>query len=291
MKWELTGGVAAVTGGASGIGRALARRLHQEGMSLALADVDAAGLEETASLLSSATGRVSTHLVDVADPKQVERFVAEVAQKHGRATLLVNNAGVSLTGAAQDTSIDDIEWLMRINFWGVVYGVKFFLPLLRREPHAHIANVSSIFGCIAPAGYSAYCASKFAVRGFTESLRRDLASASIGVSCVYPGKIRTGFERRGRVARSAASPAEDAARAQIEKDAGSTSSASYAADRIVDGIKRGEPRILVGRDAVWLDRFQRAFPVHYDSFLAPLRKARKLVSKSPWRRAAQTDVS
>lgn len=271
--------MAVITGAASGIGRALAERLSQESMSLAIADVDAAGLAGTAHRLV-ASQSVSTHVVDVADPNRVEKFAQEVLRDHGRATLLINNAGVALLGTVQETSIEEIEWLMRINFLGVVNGVKSFLPVLQREHHAHIVNISSIFGIIAPAGNSAYCASKFAVRGFSEVLRHELEDTAVSVSCVHPGKIRTGFAQRARIARSSVEQSQSTPNGSGNHSNGVTSSAEKAAARIVTGIKNREPRILIGPDAIWLDRFQRAFPVHYERILRPLRELRKIVWKT-----------
>ncbi|MGH9767370.1 MAG: SDR family NAD(P)-dependent oxidoreductase, partial [Blastocatellia bacterium] len=189
--------VAVVTGAASGIGRALAVRLAQEGASLAIADVQAEALDETAQALmmlkatGGSPGKVTTHIVDVSDKERVAAFTREVVEAHGRAHLLINNAGVELFGTAEQLSIEDIEWLMGVNFWGVVYGVKHFLPILRRQPQGHIVNISSVFGIIGPVGHSAYAASKFAVRGFTESLRHELAGANVKVSVVHPGGIKT----------------------------------------------------------------------------------------------------
>jgi NAD(P)-dependent dehydrogenase (short-subunit alcohol dehydrogenase family) len=262
LAWDLEGGVAVVTGAASGIGRALARRLAREKMSLALADVDRNGLEETARLVAAPAPNLSTHVVDVADRGTVERFAAEVVARHERVTLLVNNAGVAMYGTVEEVSLDEIDWLMRINFWGVVYGVKFFLPILRRQPRAHIANLSSIYGIISPAGQGAYCASKFAIRGFTEVLLHELEGTSVGVSCVHPGGIRTPIARKARVAAGVKDRSgRDQLIARFDEVARMLPEA--AADRIVDGVKRGEPRILIGADAVSLDRLQRLLPVRY----------------------------
>ena len=262
MSWNLEGGVAVITGAGSGIGRALAGRLARDKMALALADMDAAGLEETLRTLGSPSATVSTHTVDVSDAKQVEQFAADVVQRHGRATLLINNAGVAIYGTVEELTLSEIEWLIRINFWGVVHGVKIFLPILKREPHAHIVNVSSIYGIISPAGQSAYCASKFAVRGFTEVLMHELAGTSIGVSCVHPGGVRTAIARRARIAAAVKDPAQrQLAIAAFDRVA--QLSPEAAAERIVEGVKRGEPRILVGSDAVQIDRMQRLMPVRY----------------------------
>ena len=272
MIWNLEGGVAVVTGAGSGIGRALAIRLASEKMSLALADSDAAGLEETSLQLATCCQKVSSHVVDVSDLKRVEQLAAEVVAKHGRVTLLINNAGVALWGTVEELSIDEIAWLMGVNYWGVVYGVKTFLPLLRREPRAHIVNVSSIYGMISPSGQSAYCSSKFAVRGFTEVLLHELEGSTIGVSCVHPGGIRTAVARHARIGAKA-----DAAKAALyidRFDRIAITTPEAAADRIVDGVKRGESRILVGKDAVQLDRLQRIFPIRYWNSL--LKRGRKL---------------
>src|SRR6185312_9673842 len=169
----LAGTVAVVTGAASGIGRALALRLAQEGCMLALGDVDAAGLAESAAAIRQIGVRVSTHQVDVSDAAAMEAFRDAVLREHGRVALLVNNAGVAIAGTVAELSLDDIAWLIGINFWGVVHGVKLFLPVLQQQYDAHIVNLSSIFGIVAPPGQAAYAASKFAVRGFSEALRHE----------------------------------------------------------------------------------------------------------------------
>jgi NAD(P)-dependent dehydrogenase (short-subunit alcohol dehydrogenase family) len=272
LNWNLEGGVAVITGAGSGIGRGLAKRLANERMSLALADVDSAGLEETALQLATCGQKVSTHAVDVSDLKRVEQFAAEVIEKHGRVTLLINNAGVAMHGTVEELSFDEIAWLMGINYWGVVYGVKTFLPLLRREPRAHIVNVSSIYGMISPSGQSAYCSAKFAVRGFTEVLLHELEGSTIGVSCVHPGGIRTAVARRARIA-AKADPA--CAALTIKRfDRIALLPPEAAADIIVDGVKRGDSRIMVGKDAVRIDRLQRIFPIRYWNSL--VKRGRKL---------------
>jgi|SRR5215813_2284077 len=256
--------VAVVTGAASGIGRALAVRLAREGASLAIADVNASALDETAQMLKSAggpPGKVTAHVVDVADRERVAAFASEVVETHGRASLLINNAGVGLFGTAEQLSIEDIEWLMGVNFWGVVYGVKHFLPVLRRQPQAHIVNISSVFGIICPVGHSAYVASKFAVRGFTESLRHELAGGPVKVSVVHPGGIKTNIANNAR-------PGAGANLAAVEKERAifniaARTSPEAAADRIVRGVLRDEERILVGADAWAIDRIQRWAPVKY----------------------------
>jgi len=263
VSWKLDGGVAVITGAGSGIGRALARRLAVEKMSLALADVDVNGLQGTAEQLVSEKNKiaVSTHVVDVSNARRMEEFASEVAQRHGRATLLINNAGVALIGNIDEVSVADIEWLMGINFWGVVYGVKNFLPILKRQPRAHIVNISSIFGIVAPAGQSAYCASKFAVRGFTEVLLHELAGTQVGVSCVHPGGIRTNVVAHARLGERVPTSIREMTLAYFDRVAVTTP--EQAADRIVRGVRRNEPRIIIGDDAIRLDRLQRLLPVRY----------------------------
>jgi len=256
--------VAVVTGAASGIGRALAIRLAQAGASLAIADIKAGDLDETVRRLQpagGAPGKVTMHMVDVSDKERVAAFAREVVEAHGRASLLVNNAGVGLFGTAEQLSIEDIEWLMGVNFWGVVYGVKHFLPILRQQPQAHIVNVSSVFGIIGPVGHSAYAASKFAVRGFTEVLRHELAGGAVKVSVVHPGGIKTNIANDARHGAGADQAAVEKERAIFSVAA--RTSPEAAAERIVRGVLRDEERILVGPDAWAIDRIQRWAPVKY----------------------------
>jgi short-subunit dehydrogenase len=270
---KLEGGVAVVTGAGSGIGRALAHQLAREKMSLALADVDSVGLTETVEQLGGASASLSCHLVDVADRTRMERFAAEVVERHGRVTLLMNIAGVAMHGTFEQLTLDEFDWLMRINFYGVLYGVTNFLPILRKQPRAHIVNMSSIYGIIAPAGQTAYCASKFAVRGFTEALMHELEGTSVSISCVHPGGIRTPIAKRARVSAKSDPKARNVTLAMF--DVVAVTPPEKAAERILNGVKANEPRILVGSDAVHLDRMQRLMPVRYWEFL--VRRSRKLM--------------
>jgi short-subunit dehydrogenase len=257
----LGGGVAVVTGAGSGIGRALAQQLAAAGSAVALADIDEKGLEETEFSLLKFEATVSSHVVDVADETRVKAFAEEVHAQHGRVTLLINNAGVALHGTFEEISLDDLRWLMAINFWGTVYGVSYFLPMLKREPRAHIVNLSSVFGIVAPVGQSAYAASKFAVRGFTEALRHELQGTGVNVSCVHPGGIQTAIARRARIgARTPAASGEESV-SFFEKVA--KTSPETAAARILQGVERREPRILIGMDARQIDLVQRLFPATY----------------------------
>jgi NAD(P)-dependent dehydrogenase (short-subunit alcohol dehydrogenase family) len=262
----LSSGIAVVTGAGSGIGRALAQQLCAAGCGLALADIDENSLLETAGMLHGKGAAVSTHVLDVADEAGFSAFAEDVKSRHGRMTLLVNNAGVALHGTFEELSLDDLRWLMGINFWGTVYGVKYFLPMLKLQPRAHIVNLSSVFGIVAPAGQTAYSASKFAVRGFTEALRHELEGSTVFVSCVHPGGIRTPIAERGRLGENApeARKVESVSRlAQLAK-----TSPEDAAARILRGVERREPRILIGFDARQIDIMQRLRPATYWKSLA-----------------------
>jgi len=262
----LRGGVAVVTGAGSGIGRALAQQLAAVGSTLAIADIDEKGLNETAASLTAKQAALSTHVVDVSDEAGVRSFAEDVAARHGRVTLLINNAGVALHGTFEGISLDDLRWLLGINFWGVVYGMRYFLPILKQQPRAQIVNLSSVFGIIAPAGQSAYSASKFAVRGFTEAVRHELEGTSVFVSCVHPGGIHTPIAKRARLGARASQSKREEAIAYFEKV--TPTSPEAAAARILKGVERREPRILIGRDARQIDIVQRLRPATYWKVMA-----------------------
>jgi short-subunit dehydrogenase len=268
--FRFQGTAAAVTGAASGIGRALALQFAARGCDLALADIDDAGLESVAKeIISSFARRVTIRRVDVADAQQVEEFARATILDFPALSIVVNNAGVALLGDFDEFDNAQMAWLMGINFWGAVYGTRAFLGHLKQRPQAHIVNISSIFGIIAPAGQSAYSASKFAVRGFSEALRHELAvsKSPVRLSVVHPGGIATNIARKARVGshlREAVSAAEVGDR--FEKLA--RTSPLAAAQRIVRGIERNEPRILIGADARLLDLVQRLRPATYWALLA-----------------------
>jgi NAD(P)-dependent dehydrogenase (short-subunit alcohol dehydrogenase family) len=214
--------VAAVTGAGSGIGRALALHLADRGCRLALSDVDAAGLAETERLLEGRARAVTTAAVDVADEAAVLAWADAVVADHGRANLVFNNAGVAMSGTVASHSTDDYRWIMGINFWGVVHGTKAFLPHLEASGEGHVVNISSVFGLTAQPLMSGYNASKYAVRGFTESLRQDLelTRSCVSATCVHPGGIKTNIARSARldpsVATATGTPA-DVANREFEK--------------------------------------------------------------------------
>ena len=254
--------VAVVTGAASGIGRAMAVRLAEEKIAgIAVSDVNEEGLTETAAMVEKIGVPVSSHLTDVSDLKQVEQLADDVIARHGGVTHLINNAGVGLFGTFEQVSIEDFEWLMGINFWGVVYGCKVFLPILKQQSEAHIVNVSSVFGLIAPEEQTAYCSSKFAVRGFTESLRHEMAGTNVAVSCVHPGGILTNIARNSRLGRD--TPEEWKRQGAKFFDKVAKTTPETAAEVIIQGIKSGETRILIGQDAKTISLLSRLFPKRY----------------------------
>ncbi len=256
--------VAVLTGAGSGIGRALAKRLAAEGIAgLAIADVNREGLVETAAAIGG-TAMVTTHIVDVSDREAMQAFVDAVIGEHGRVTHVINNAGVALGGTLREVTLDEIEWLMGVNFWGVVHGTKLFMPYLEKEPSAHIVNISSLFGFVAPPGQTAYCASKFAVRGFTEALRHELEGTNITVSSVHPGGVRTNIANSARIAANTEHTADEIERRlkRINRNL-STTTPHRAAEIIIKGIKKRSPRIIVGPDAQLLSWIQRLFPKRY----------------------------
>lgn len=257
--------VAVVTGAASGIGRALAAALAGRGAHLALVDVDAPGLAESAGQAGATGVRVTTHAVDVADRDAMAALPAAVLAAHGHVHVLVNNAGVALDGTFDELPLDDVAWLMGANFWGVVHGCAFFLPHLRREPEAHVVNLSSVFGLIGMPENSAYCASKFAVRGLSESLMVELAGSSVGVTCVHPGGVKTNIARRARLRNEAR---RVAITDEFERIARMTP--QRAAARIVRAIERGTPRLRLGPETYVVDWAKRLAPVATQRLLVGL---------------------
>ena len=251
--------VAVVTGAGSGIGRALAQLLAEKGCVLALADINEASLKETAATLSA---DVLLHRLDVADRSAVYAFAGAVQQRFGTAHVVINNAGVSLSESVNDMSWEDFEWLMDINFWGVAYGTKAFLPMLLAQDEGAIVNISSVFGIIAVPTQSAYNAAKFAVRGFTESLRAELKDTKVRAISVHPGGIRTNIVRASRFRKDPFGRTDkDRVIQRFEKAARTTP--EQAAATIVRGIEKGSPRVLIGSDAVMIDRLQRLMPEGY----------------------------
>ena len=258
---DIQGKVAIVTGAASGIGRALAVQLAGEGAIVAATDVDRTGLAETAQRIVQAGGKVSTYLVDVADKAAVYAFAEEIHATLGGADIVINNAGVAQIARIEDLAYDDFEWVMNIDFWGMVYGTKAFLPQLQSKGRGHVVNVSSIFGLIAVPTQAAYNSAKFAIRGFTEALRLELRGTGIQVSCVHPGGIKTNIVRNARFLQGTSVQEQEEATTGFDKIARTTP--EQAAAVIIKGIKRNKPRILIGIDARIVDWIQRLLPARY----------------------------
>ena len=253
------GRVAAVTGAASGIGRAVAQELAHRGADLALADVDASGLGETVSLCEGTGVKVRGHFVDVADRQSVQQWADEVMSEHGRVDLVVNNAGVAVAATIGAMRLEDLDWLMGVNFWGVVHGTTAFLPHLKAGGEGHIVNVSSVFGLLSVPTQAAYCASKSAVRAFTDTLRMELEIERCGVSCttVHPGGVKTNIVRHARIDESARQMSGGSDDLVGRFDRVAVTTPKGAARRILAAVERDKRRVLVGPDAYFLDAVSR----------------------------------
>jgi short-subunit dehydrogenase len=279
----IRGAAAAVTGAASGIGRALALELAARGCDLALADRDETGLQAVAAEIAKAhSAKVTIHRVDVAEPDQIEDFAHAAISSHPGLNIVINNAGVALLGHFHEIDQAQMDWLMNINFWGVVHATRAFLPHLQRQREAHIVNLSSIFGIIAPPEQTAYAAAKFAVRGFSESLRHELqmAASPVRLSVVHPGGVATNIARNSR---TGAAMTDNQRRAEsIERfDNAARTTPAAAALRIIKGIEKNQPRILIGNDARFIDVLQRLRPGTYWAALAGIFEKRTRVGKKP----------
>jgi len=288
---HFTDRVAAITGAGSGMGRSLALALTREGCHLALADRNAASLAETAQLARAAAPRivgaplhVTTRVLDVADRGAMFAWADDTAAEHGRVNLVFNNAGVALSSMIEGMDYADLEWIVGINFWGVVHGTKAFLPHLKAAGEGHIVNTSSVFGLFAQPGMSGYNATKFAVRGFTEALRQELDLMRCGVSAtsVHPGGIRTSIAQSSRIAKNMVDfmfEHEQQGRDYFEKFFITT--ADEAARVILDGVRRNRRRVLIGRDARAADWLARALPSAHQALVVwrMRRRMRRLAQK------------
>ena len=268
-SFPFKGGTAVITGAASGIGAALAANLAARGMHLAIADRNPEGLAATAATARAHGVKVTEHVLDVTDSDALAAFPEAVLAAHGAVTVLVNNAGVALMGNFDQVAMDDFAWVMNINFWAPVKLTKAFLYALKREPTAHIVNISSVFGIVAPPGQAAYCASKFAVRGFSEALRHELAAdGTVSLTVVHPGGVRTAIATNARLSQGI--DPEEARKATAEFNKLLRTSPEDAAEQIARAIERRAPRLLIGGDARMLDRVQRLFPSTYWKRIAKL---------------------
>jgi short-subunit dehydrogenase len=256
--------VAVVTGAASGIGRGVALELAGRGCALALVDRDGDGLAETQRQLGAA--RSSTHVVDVAQRAAMAALPDAVLAAHGAVHVVINNAGVSVAAPLQAMALDDLDWLMGVNFWGTVHACKFFLPHLLAAPAARIGTVLSDFALFSLPTKSAYCASKFALRGFSEALRAELAETNVRLTCAYPGPVDTGLVSRGR--------AWDTDKQALEARfvAARALPVAEVARRICAAVERGRPRVLIGRETIAIDLAMRLMPAATGTLVGKLRR-------------------
>ncbi len=266
--------VAVITGAGSGIGRALSIHLASSGADVAISDINSDSLQETADMLSTFDVRVLASVLDVSDEVAVFEYAQSVQDHFGRVNLVINNAGAALSGDFAKTSLEDFKWQMGVNFWGVAYGTKAFLPILEQAEWGHIVNISSIFGIIASPGASAYNASKFAVRGMTEALRIELdaAGSSVSCTCVHPGGVKTNIVRKARTVRDNSPGAKSKEELAAHFDQVAKTTPEKAAQVILKAAARNKKRVLVGADAWLLDKVQRLFPTRYAGVLDKLFK-------------------
>ncbi|MDZ4297304.1 MAG: SDR family NAD(P)-dependent oxidoreductase [Moraxellaceae bacterium] len=273
---NFTDKVAAITGAGSGMGRSLAVLLAKRGCHLALSDVNEAGLAETVRLVADSGVKVTSQRLDVANKADVFAWADKVVADHGKVNLIFNNAGVALGSSVDGGSYEDFEWVMNINFWGVVHGTKAFLPYLKQAGEGHIINTSSLFGLIAVPSQSAYNASKFAVRGFTEALRQELELEKVNVSAtsVHPGGIKTNIAKAARMDKSVENLGMSVnSTDKFEKLFRTT--ADDAAAQMIRAVEKNQRRLLIGNDAKVLDLMARILPSSYQKLVALSTKTMK----------------
>jgi len=262
------GKVAAVTGAGSGIGQALALELGRSGASVAISDVDSEGLAQTEEQLKAIGALVKSDRLDVTEREAFHIYADHVKEHFGKVNQIYNNAGIAFTGDVEITQFKDIERVMDVDFWGVVNGTKSFLPHLIASGDGHIVNISSLFGLMAMPGQAAYNSAKFAVRGFTESLRQELIlnHDPVKVTAVHPGGIKTAIARNGLTAEGV----DPAAQSTFFDKRLASTTPRRAAEIILDGVRKNKARVLVGQDAVVLDLIVRITGSGYQRLFAPV---------------------
>ncbi|QFZ18196.1 SDR family NAD(P)-dependent oxidoreductase [Saccharothrix syringae] len=276
-RYRFAGGTAVLTGAASGMGEQMAYGLARRGSDLVLVDRDADRLAEVAGRIRGvAVDRVVADLADVAG---LDAVAADLLARHPRVTLLVNNAGVALGGTFDQVAAEEFDWVVDVNFRAPVALTRLLLPRLLESPGSHVVNVSSLFGLIAPPGQTAYSASKFALRGFTEALRHELADRGVGVTCVHPGGIRTRIAETARVARGVDRAEAEEGKANFAKLL--TYPADKAAEQILAGVEKRRGRVLIAASAVVPDLLARLFPASYMGVMNRLRPAAARRASAP----------
>lgn len=255
-----TNKVAVITGAGSGIGRSLAVQLAEAGAQLAISDINTETLEETNQIIQSKGKKASLFQLDVSSKEGVYDFVSKVISEFGHADLVFNNAGVALGRiTVEELTYEEMDWIFGINLYGVIYGTKAFLPHLLTRPEAYIVNISSVFGLIGIAHQAAYCTTKFAVRGFTESLKAELSETNVKAMSVHPGGIKTNIARNARGGSSELS--EEEQNAQLAKfEEAFITTPQKAAATILKGVRSGKTRVRIGPDARMMDFIARLFP-------------------------------
>lgn len=259
-----------VTGAASGIGQATAIQAAAEGARVLASDVNAAGLARTAEAIRQAGGLVETATLDVSDADQIVAYAGQVAAAYpGQRLILLNNAGVALgAGMFEENTLEEFEWLLRINLWGVIRMTKAFLPLMHAGAGGHIVNVSSVFGLFGAPESAAYSTAKFGVRGFTDTLRNELTDGRIQVSTVFPGGVKTNISAGARLGSARTKEQQEIFNRRFAKSSRTTP--EQAARTILRGIARNKARILIGADARLIDFLTRLLPTGYGRLLLPL---------------------
>ncbi|HPJ35478.1 MAG TPA: SDR family oxidoreductase [Spirochaetota bacterium] len=266
---SFNGKTAVITGAASGIGRELALQMSREGAVIIAADYNKKNLDDTVKMVKGEGGTAFAYKVDISNNEQVVKFAGDVKKKHGGVDILINNAGVTLFGKFEELKFKDFEWIMNINLWGAIYMSKAFLPEIKEKKDSYLVNVASIFGVIGTGNQSAYCATKFGLRGFTEALQDEMHAFPVNVVSVLPGGIKTNIAKNARFIKNG-SVMKDTEKLERRLEKIARTTAEKAAADIIEGMKKKKLRVRIGGDARFLDRLQRLMPVKYNRVVAKL---------------------
>ena len=265
---DLNNKIVALTGAGSGIGRGTAMALAKRGAHLALSDINEEGLNETAAMVGDAGGKVTTQILDVSDEASFNAWANRVTADYGQVDVVINNAGVTLAAIGAEQTHDDLDWVMSINFRGVAHGTRAFLPHMLERNSGHVVNISSVFGLFGVPAQSAYCASKFAVRGYSDAIRVELRTTNVKMTVVHPGGIATNIANHARFRMQGEGvPDRDAFVSNANKMLSRTTPAR-AGEVIARGIEKNKPRVLIGGDARYIDLMQRLLPARFPLMMA-----------------------